>query len=116
MKKPPSIPFPRELFMECMDAIEKQYEHDRKCSDAFQIILPQDFITSYDNHWLANQLVKLMQVALNDDHEHSWIEYFIWEINFGKDYTKWCAKRKDGSNIDLSSAAKLWDFLNEEEI
>jgi hypothetical protein len=50
MKKPPSIPFPRELFMECMDAIEKQYEHDRKCSDAFQIILPQDFITGYDNH------------------------------------------------------------------
>ena len=104
--------FSREIFIETMDTLKKQYQHDNECSRAFRVILPNDHISNYDNHLLTNQLVKLMQIALNDAHKHSWIEYYMWELDFGKKYNKGCATNKDGSNINLSNAGTLWDFLN----
>ena len=95
-----------------MEALEKQQEHDNKCSDAFQIILPSDYISAYDNSYIQKQLIKLMQVAMKDEGRDSWIDYFIWELEFGKKYKFGCATNADGSNIDLSSAGALYDFLN----
>lgn len=102
---------PKDLFVETIEALKKQYEHDKKCHEAFKVILPNDYVTSYDNHLLTNQLVKLLQIEFNDDHKDSWIEYYLWELDFGKEYKKGCCKFKDGTNIDLSDAGKLYDFL-----
>jgi hypothetical protein len=101
----------RELFIETIEALKSQYEHDKKCSDALQIILPNDFVSGYDNHWVNNQLIKIIQIAMNDNHEYSWIEYYMFELDFGKEYHKGCATNKDGSEINLSTAGALWDFL-----
>ena len=106
------VHFSRELFIETMDTLYKQYQHDNECSKAFRVILPNDHISNYDNHLLTNQLVKLMQIAMKDAHKDSWIEYYMWELDFGEKYSKGCATNKDGSNIDLSNAGTLWDFLN----
>lgn len=102
----------RELFIETLGELQKQYEHDEKCTNAFQVILPDTFIGTYDNHFVNNQLVRLLQIAMNDNHVHSWIEYYLHELDFGKKYKEDCASNQDGSNIDLSDAGKVWDFLN----
>lgn len=103
----------KELFVETIEAIRKQHEHDIKCGEAFKVILPDDHISFYDNHHLRNQLIKILQIAFNDEHRDSWIEYFIWELDFGKNYHVGTASRKNGTPINLSSAASLWDFLFE---
>lgn len=103
----------KELFIESIEAIRKQHEHDVECSLVLKKIYANAFTTNllYDNHILSNQLTKILQVALNDEHEHSWIEYYMWEMDFGKkDLGVW---RKDGSKVDLSDAGKLYDFLIE---
>lgn len=105
----------RELFIESIGEIEKQFIHDNKCSDAFSVILPFDFVSAYDNHWVTNQLVEILKLAMNDNNKDSWIEYFIWELEFSKKYKVGCASMEDGSNIDLSNAGKLWDFLTDEK-
>ena len=104
--------FSRELFVETINELEKQYNHDTKCSDAFRVILPNDFVSNYDNHFITNQLIKIIQIAMNDNHKHSWIEYYMYELDFGKKYKFGCATMKDGTNIHLSNAYCLWDFLN----
>lgn len=38
------------------------------------------------------------------------IEYFIYEINFGKDYTPGCLTCND-EDIDISTPEKLYDWL-----
>jgi hypothetical protein len=103
----------KELFVETIEALQKQYEHDAECSKAFKTILPNDYTSSYDNHWLTNQLVKLLQIAMNDENEDSWIEYYLWELDFGKKYKDGCASYKDGRIIDISTPEKLYDFLKE---
>jgi hypothetical protein len=84
---------------------------DSKCSEAFSVILPHDHVSGYDNHLVIDQLLKLLKIAMNDDKTNSWIEYFLYELNFGPKYYHGCANNADGSFIDLSDAGKLWDFL-----
>lgn len=100
----------KELFIETIEAIKKQRDHDNKCAEAFQIILPDTHVGLYDNHLLNNQLVKLLQVAMNDEHKDSWVEYYMYELDFGKNYRPGCATDKDG-DIDLSDAGALWEYL-----
>lgn len=101
----------KKLFIETIEAIESQYRHDQECSKAFSVILPDDHISLYDNHKLTSQLSKLVKVAMNDDHDESWIEYFMWELDFGKNYSKGCIII-DGIDFKLKTAEDLWDLLN----
>ena len=103
--------FTKELFCETINEIERQLTHDHECAVAFQKILPNDHISGYDSHWLLNQTIKLIQIAMNDNHEHSWIEYYMWELHFGRKWEKEKIKIK-GKDFKLQIASDLWDILN----
>ena len=106
-----NIYFTKKMFVEAIGEIKKQQEHDRKCSKVFGVILPNDFISLYDNSRITNKLFEILKVAFNDNHRDSWIEYYIWELDFGKEYKEGSCTNADGSNIDISNAGKLYDFL-----
>lgn len=76
----------KELFIETIQQLQLQDQHDRRCHDAFSVILDSDYVSRYNNHWVVNQLVYLLQKSMNDDIVHSWIEYYIYELDFGKKY------------------------------
>lgn len=42
--------------------------------------------------------------------DQSWIEYFIWELNFGKENHK-LNVTENGKIIKMKTAANLYDFL-----
>lgn len=111
-KKKNLVEFSRELFIESMNKIKKQYDHDKKCNDAFQVILPDDYVIGYANYILQNQLIKILKIAMNDNHDGGWIDYYIWELDFGEKYYEGCVTENDGTAIDLSNAGNLWDYLN----
>lgn len=101
----------KELFVETIESIRLQYEHDEKWSSSIGKLFPNAFDANleYDNHFANNALLKLLQVQLKDD--VSWIEYFMHELNFGKDYKDGDAMDENGQVIDLSDSGKLYDFL-----
>lgn len=105
------VVFTKDMFIKAIHEIEKQYNHDRKCSDAFKVLLPNDYTSNYDNHWLQNQLIEILQIAMNDNHKDSWIEYYLWELDFGRKWKKDSVKVK-GKNFKLQNAYDLWDLLN----
>lgn len=112
MKKLGTIEITKTHFIEIIEQIEKQASHDvNYCRTLGKLIHPH--IEPYENHLINNALFKIIQIAFKDNHKHSWIEYYCWELNFGKDYKEKCATRKDGTNIDLSDASKLYDYLKE---
>lgn len=108
------ITFSKELFIETLREIEKQCEHDRKCSDAFSMILSNDYVSGYDNNWLQQQLLKILKLAMNDDLYDGWIEYFIWELDFGRTWEEGSVivNKKD---FRLKTFEDLWDLLNLEK-
>lgn len=99
-------------FIEIIEQIQKQKWKDLAYCEALGKVL-HPHIEPYDNHLIENALFKLVQMAFNDNHKHSWIKYYCWELEFGKKYKDGCATRKDGANIDLRDAGKLYDYLNE---
>ena len=100
----------KEIFTEVMNSIEKQYNHDMKCAEAFSILLPNDYTSVYDNSVLYESILNLLDIIFKQDKKGSWIEYYIYELEFGKKYKEGCVK-SEGKNIDLSDSGKLYDFL-----
>jgi hypothetical protein len=101
----------KELFVKVINALKEQSDHDDKCVDAFNVILPDDRVMGYSNTKLVIMLQDLLELSFKDNTEHSWIEYFIYELDYGRKYTEGCATEADGTNIDLSTPEKLYKFL-----
>lgn len=100
----------KKTFVETIEVIREQLNHDYKCNEAFEVILPSDYVIGYDNGRLYDQIIKLLQYLTDDDSETGWIEYFIWELDFGKKYEKGCCFQNN-IEIDLSNAEKLYNVL-----
>lgn len=106
-----TLTFTKELFVSIIGQMQKQSEHDKKCSEAFGVILPDDFVTTYNNYILYDQLIELLQLAMNDPIENSIITYFIWDLEYGKNWEKEKVLI-DGKEYQLRNASDLWDALN----
>lgn len=102
----------KEMFVETINILKEQNDKDRKFGKALGEMF-DTYPLSYSYQNVEAQLIKLLQVQFDDDHKDSWIDYYIYELEFGSKYKKGCAKYKNGKNINLSTAAYLYDFLIE---
>ena len=101
----------KERFTYYLDCIKKQQEKDKENAEMFGKIFDTFGSTChYDNGLIENALVELLAEAMGDT-EDKWIEYFIYEIDFGSKKT--VALREDKSPIKLRNAGDLYDFLTE---
>jgi len=100
----------RELFSEIMELIKKQIEIDRKCNDAFSILLPNDYVSGYDNNIVFKALMKLLE-TIYDDSETKWIDYFLWELDFGKENDRLKVYDKNKKEIPLTTIDDLYNML-----
>lgn len=107
----------RELFIESIEALKKQYEYDIEISKNLTKVFPYAFEANLlpENHFINNALIKVLQVENNDlelcKYGISWIEYFCFELDFGTKYKSGMIIDK-GENIDFSDSGKVWDYLN----
>lgn len=60
----------------------------------------------------VNSLVKTLATMFNDDGE--WIDYFVYELNFGKKYVDGMITDKNGGHIILKTPGDLYDLLVKE--
>ena len=108
-----NVSIKKEDFVKAMGSIKKQTEIDDKNSDAFSIILPEDFITRTENV-LYDEVIGIWEKLTNDTSK--WIEYFIYELNFGKENHRLKVYEKDGvTEIPLANINDLWTILMREE-
>lgn len=100
----------KELFITTLNSIKKQIEIDKKNSSMLQEMFPDDSIyCGYNNSELFNSLNLILKEQMKDDDD--WIDYFMYELDFGKKYRKGMVKESDGTIIDLSNAERLYEFL-----
>lgn len=99
-----------EKFVSLLKSVEDQLELDMAYRDKLGEVL-HPHIELYNNSLLFKAIIELLEEAFDD--VGGWIDYFCWELDFGRGYYLGCATREDKSNIDLSSAESLYDFLTE---
>ena len=102
----------RYKFKEFIAEIKKLHEFENelyRLHDKYYLNDP-DYIT------LEDELINALEIIFNCENS-GWIGYFIYDLEFGEDYEPGCAVHTDGSNIDLSTVDKLYDYLikNKEE-
>ncbi|MEM9685355.1 MAG: hypothetical protein AAF934_00350 [Bacteroidota bacterium] len=109
----------RELFIETLEQMEIQHDHDMVFSEFIAVICGDDIATKrYKNDYLRAPLIKLLQLATNDfpgryGQSDGLILYFIYQLDFGRGYAAEKVSKDMGREIDLSDAGKLWDCLSQ---
>lgn len=98
----------KKLFKECMLAIKNQMKYDDKCTKAFQTILPNDFISGYNNSILQEQLIAVLKEYMHDFGD--WVNYFIWDLEFGNKWHEGCVTQDD-KDVKLKTIDDLWELL-----
>ena len=83
-------------------------EYEDKDSQISELLDTEGFIT-YSSP-LITALVELLEVLMQDDTDN-WIQYWLWECNFGETGEAWDA---DGVIIPMNSIGDLYAFLEGE--
>ena len=101
----------KEKFIKIINEIKKLHEFEdelyalnRKYNYDMDITFPtlEDIVVTL--------LEEVFQCTI-DEHVGSDISYFIYDLDFGKDWKPGSITDKDGNDIDHSTAEKLYDYL-----
>ena len=99
----------KELFIEAIGAIEKQFKHDEECEKAIHTLYV-DGGGYYNYYPVLQALENILKEELNDQDKDSWIDYFIYELDFGKNWTK-SSISHNGKSIKMRNAGELYEYL-----
>ena len=106
----------KKQFIDVLNALRDQNDKDNRIDAFFRKELPNaDFCANEIHSGLWYVLIRLLTdsfpqnaYSIND------IDYFVYEIDFGRKYKEGDVKDANGKIIDFSTAEKLWDYLTEE--
>lgn len=107
----------RETFIMAIEAIDKQYQHDIEIAEKLETVFTGCYSANmmYNNNLLLNALFGVLQEEMKDEilneFGKSWIEWFCWETDFGRESFRLKAYREDGSVIKMENAGVLYDYL-----
>jgi len=102
--------FTQEEFVKYINAHKANYERTCKFTDAIALAFDGFPVYQLDDILTASY-VDMLKVIMKDTTRDSWIEYFIYELDYGVKYKEGSIIEKDGTFIDLSTPEKLYDFL-----
>ena len=98
----------KELFVKTMNQIEELARQQDKLDDMLKEIDPE-FGGGYIHNKSIFILEELLAQLTNDKYEN--IAYYMWEIDFGKEYVDGMITDDQGNNIPLSNAEELYDLI-----
>ena len=89
--------FSKVEFVEVIEALREQYDHDLKKSKIFSDTFG---VEALDNSRITNQVFKMLQSQFPPQGDHCLIHWFCYVMNFGRWHKK-----------DVLTSADLWDLL-----
>ncbi len=105
----------KQLFIKAINELQRQIQNDIVFSENLGKAFPDAFPANLmPRNILPNILLEILQDAMNDlslcELGQSWIEYFCYELDFGKE--NWRLKvTQHGKEIPMSTPGELYDFL-----
>ena len=97
----------KEEFCKVIDQLQKAWDAESQI-DKIARDLGSDFL-SVDLTYLGGPLTTVLDKMFNSETED--VYYFCYELNFGREYKPGSVKDPDGTDVDFSTAEKLYDYL-----
>lgn len=104
----------KEVFVDAINNIEKQYTSERNFSTAVNNYFCDDVANSLPRNYVIDSLVKILQQHFNDETKYSWIEYYLWDLDFGRN--KSSAITVNNKKFVLNNPESLYDLLKNEMV
>lgn len=98
----------KEGFIEIIRGIEKHSRFIDALNDVAREYQEDCAIASCDGIDLA---IRALQYAVDEDEECDDINYYCWELDFGRDWYEGCILDKDGNDIPLRTPEDLWNLI-----
>ena len=99
----------KDTFIEAINNIEKQHRIESDFSLAVNKYFSQDVDNSLPRNYIVDSLVKILQQHFKDEHSESWIDYYLWELDFGRKDAKITVKSEP---FILKTPEDLYKLLN----
>ena len=105
----------KQDFVHYVNFIKKTCEKDNALSEAIEKACDGGdafVIGLYSSEYITmTELLSLVMGLEVGTYDGNVLEYFIQELNFGKNYKADCYTEPDGTPIDISTAEKLYDYI-----
>jgi len=102
----------REEFIRIMNAMRDRSGVYSKLNDALDRLSPStapvNFFPNIDHETL---FLDVIHVMFNIDRDESIIDYFCYDLDFGRNYNPGDVVDSSGREIPISNAGKLYDYL-----
>ena len=106
----------REEFVKCIDRLREATDLVDKIDDIMRESrdnIKNDFMNAASLQITHEQIViDLLEKLTHDDEIYSDIGYFIYELDYGREYKPGMIKDNDGNELDFSTAGNLYDYLS----
>ena len=99
----------KETFIETINNIQKQSKIESDFSLAVNTYFSEDVSNSLPKNYILDSLIKILKEHFKDNHSNSWIEYYLWELDFGKNKSKLTV---DNKPFTLRTPEHLYNLLN----
>lgn len=108
-----NIHISEEDFIEAINALKKQLEHDEFFGKSMEDAFPGSYAPIYDNHYLWEATIRLLEIAINDT--GNTIEWWIYEKKFGTEANINIIEEKNGEEIvvALPTSKDLYNYLKD---
>lgn len=100
----------KEKLKKYLESIKKITEQESKLDDVLREISP-DF-GGYSNELAIDTLLNMMKDLAKDESE--WIDYFIFELDWGKSYKDGMVTDENGENIPLATIDDVLNIIEKE--
>jgi hypothetical protein len=99
----------KEFFVSCIEAIEKESQYLDKFDKVMRDLL-DDGCGWPKVYQCRDKLIEWLQIEMNDTGSASWIEWYLFELSFGKEAHR--LKAYIGiSEYIIDTPEKLYDFI-----
>lgn len=96
----------KEKFCETMDQIKESFDYADNLNDFFRSNRVDGYL--YQPNCMDTAL-NLLRFMYHDDND--WIGYYVFELEWGRDYSPGCTTESDGTEIQLDTTEHLYDLL-----
>lgn len=98
----------KKEFVEIMNSLKEIREAEDKATEALQVLGIEGYFSIYK---ATSIIEKILAIEFDDDEDNDYIGYFIYELEFGKNYYDGIITESDGTPIPMSTSEELYDFL-----
>ena len=102
----------KELFVYIVNKMYELYQEQEKFDDVLKM-LDNDFGGCLIHNKTISLLEEILKKLVNDKYDY--IGYYLWELDFGKEYKDGVITEDDGSIIKLSNPEELYDLIISEQ-